>query len=258
MESKVEDSKEDADSKTKDTKEIVDDDYSTNPNLMKVQFRTPHAKNIVSPHSSSILAQSEPIVDLSFEAEREAREKYAEFVQVQIASVVAAQEAAAAAANAKPGKAPAKGKGPVVPEPEPLPPPPQAIGNDVNKIHKTRIGELLQIIGYKAKIDFLNVSAEKRYTGPDDVGVDDFVEFIRKFQAPPFQYGQRLRRYANRGQTADVLDLVARGCTVNTADGEGLTALHYAAQFGKAEIVEALRDISGEVLIVDAKDKQGK
>jgi len=85
----------------------------------------------------------------------------------------------------------------------------------------------------------------------------DFLNFVSRFQAPAFQYGQRMRRAAGRGCTDDVLDLLLRGTDVNTADGEGLTSLHYATEFNRKDLIQAISDFAGDKLIVDARCKAG-
>ncbi|MEZ4425190.1 MAG: ankyrin repeat domain-containing protein [Gemmatimonadota bacterium] len=45
---------------------------------------------------------------------------------------------------------------------------------------------------------------------------------------------------AMRGDRAAVLDLIARGADVNTAQGDGMTALHWAADRGDAELADVL------------------
>jgi len=85
----------------------------------------------------------------------------------------------------------------------------------------------------------------------------DFLKLVARFQAPAFQYGQRMRRAAGRGYTEDVLDLLLRGTDVNTADGEGLTSLHYAAEFGRLDLILAISDFAGDKLVVNARCKAG-
>ena len=91
----------------------------------------------------------------------------------------------------------------------------------------------------------------------NEMDVDAVCRLAERFQNPAYEYGQRLRRYAGRGCAADVSRILARGCNANTADGEGLTALHYASEFNTVEVIAAIREVAGEVLIVDARCKYG-
>jgi ankyrin repeat protein len=45
--------------------------------------------------------------------------------------------------------------------------------------------------------------------------------------------------------TDQFCDLLIRGCNVNTADGEGLTSLHYAANYNKYKSIEAILHLIG-------------
>lgn len=62
-----------------------------------------------------------------------------------------------------------------------------------------------------------------------------------------FYYGQRLRKYISRGMTDEAIKLIMRGCDVNTGDGEGLTSLHYAAQYNKPKPIEAILEHLGSI-----------
>ena len=84
-----------------------------------------------------------------------------------------------------------------------------------------------------------------------------FLSFVSLFYAPSYNYGQRLRRFVARGCIEDALLLLARGCNVNTSDGEGLSSLHYASEFNKVEMIQALYAFAKEGLKVNAKDKAG-
>ena len=85
----------------------------------------------------------------------------------------------------------------------------------------------------------------------------DFLNFVSEFFAPSYYYGQRLRRFVARGCVDDALLLLARGCNVNTSDGEGLSSLHYASEFNKVEMIRQLHSFSQDGLKVNAKDKAG-
>jgi ankyrin repeat protein len=89
-----------------------------------------------------------------------------------------------------------------------------------------------------------------------------FIQFFLKFFAPSFYFGQRLRLFSGRGEKNEVKKLIYRGCTINSADGEGLTPLHYAAENNQVEVINLLCYLSFEAkvaapLLVNAQDKYG-
>ena len=84
-----------------------------------------------------------------------------------------------------------------------------------------------------------------------------FCDIVTRFDAPSFFYGQRLRRNAGRGQVQEMIELIIRGCNPNTADGEGLTSLHYASEFNRLDVIRTLFDIFGESLMLNPRDKYG-
>lgn len=86
---------------------------------------------------------------------------------------------------------------------------------------------------------------------------DAFCAFCSKFYNPPYYYGERVRKLVGRGCLQDAMDVFTRGCNVNTADGDGTTALHYCAEFSRLDIVKTMSDVFKGSLIIDAKDKQG-
>ena len=99
-------------------------------------------------------------------------------------------------------------------------------------------------------------------SAPNDeiVSKRDFTNFILKYHAPSYYYGQRLRRSAGRGLVTETLELIMRGCDPNTADGEGLNALHYASEFNQIKVVTEVAGICSPhkgLLIVDARCKYG-
>jgi ankyrin repeat protein len=89
-----------------------------------------------------------------------------------------------------------------------------------------------------------------------------FFLFFLKFFAPSFDYGQRLRMYCGRGEKNEIQKLIYRGCSINSANGEGLTPLHYAAENNQVEVIDFLYYLSFEAkvtspLLVNAQDKYG-
>lgn len=97
---------------------------------------------------------------------------------------------------------------------------------------------------------------ERYYKGPQDMDERIFLQFLQSFKAPAYNYGQHLRRNAGRGKVDQLCDLIIRGCDSNTADGDGLTSLHYACEFNKVKVVEKLYELNKDLLI-NAKDKNG-
>jgi ankyrin repeat protein len=92
---------------------------------------------------------------------------------------------------------------------------------------------------------------------PDKIDCDMFCEILRKFYAPAYYFGQRLRKCACRGLVDELLRLIVRGCNPNTADGEGITSLHCACEFNRVTIIEKMYELIGSKLIIDPKDKYG-
>jgi len=84
-----------------------------------------------------------------------------------------------------------------------------------------------------------------------------FCDIVTRFEAPSFFYGQRLRRNAGRGQVEEMVELIIRGCNPNTADGEGLTSLHYASEFNRLDVIRSLYDLCGDSLMLNPRDKYG-
>ena len=66
-----------------------------------------------------------------------------------------------------------------------------------------------------------------------------------------YYYGQRLRKCISRGLIEQALELLVRGCSVNTADGEGMTSLHYAANYNKPKAIDALINFYGARVNID-------
>ena len=93
-----------------------------------------------------------------------------------------------------------------------------------------------------------------------------FLDFLEHFHAPAYHFGQRMRRFAGRGEIDAVADLIIRGCQANTADGEALSSLHYASEFNRPLVIERLAELcppgnavasDHPFLVLDCKDKYG-
>lgn len=189
-------------------------------NLQSVTYTAATVKIICSRHSGSILSQPEPLVPLSSSSAQKAREAFA----------------AALAAKASQS--------------------PDESSTESPTLDDTIIYDILLSYGlFRKSIDRDVVSAviKKYYKGPAALDEQTFLDFLGAFQAPAYNYGQRLRRNAGRGVIEDVRELIIRGCDVNTADGEGLTSLHYASEFNRAGVIRELFALAGEDLLVNAK-----
>jgi Ankyrin repeats (many copies) len=187
-------------------------------NLLSVAFTQATVTTICSKHSGSILAQNEPQVQLSVHN----TEKALEVFRANLTTSELTSEAVGGKLIARPA----------------------------------RIYDLLLNCGLVSSSFDKDVVMEviaRLYQGPSEIDEKAFIKFLESFQAPAYNYGQRLRRNAGRGELRDVTDLIIRGCDVNTADGEGLTSLHYACEFNRADIVRALKMLVGEALMVNTK-----
>lgn len=192
-------------------------------NCARVEFRSAVVKDIVHPHSSSILAKDGAVAQLSARMEEATRAAYA-----------------AAAADAETGTVPAT----------------------VEMVSKLLIQ--VEATPFTEGSDLLNASVSKLldqgFQGTSDPAFtsdDEFVAFVAKWHNPPYYYGERVRKLVGRGCLEDCLDIFTRGCDVNTADGEGTSALHYCAEFNRVDIIRALSDVFQGGLILNAKDKAG-
>lgn len=85
----------------------------------------------------------------------------------------------------------------------------------------------------------------------DPMSLEQWLELVRRVDGA--QYGAKLRKAAAWGDVSKVKDLVARGCDLRGADGLGYTALHYAAQAGHLDVVNAICDKD----TLEGADKQG-
>mmetsp|Transcript_6945 Transcript_6945/g.11197 ORF Transcript_6945/g.11197 Transcript_6945/m.11197 type:complete len:389 (-) Transcript_6945:166-1332(-) len=77
----------------------------------------------------------------------------------------------------------------------------------------------------------------------DDSGKIDSSEFLKLYErvlAPAYQYGERLRVAAGRGEVGLALGYLRRGCPAYTGNGEGQTPLHIAVEMGQLAMVQAL------------------
>jgi ankyrin repeat protein len=80
---------------------------------------------------------------------------------------------------------------------------------------------------------------------------------VSKFYLSTHFNGHKLRKYCARGQTLDIIELVIRGCSVNARDGDGLSALHYACEMNRPEIIQLLYELGQGQLQINSQDRYG-
>jgi len=199
-------------------------------NVSRVTFTPAAVKHVISHHKSSILAQDGPVVPLSAES----KERVAKVFH----SVVEGGEDGEGGASE-----------PVVDEK----------GCPVLPLEKmAEVFTQSEVAWADAKLveGALDDVVDRKMDG-DTFDVDAAIGLAERFQNPSFHFGQRLRRYAGRGCADEVSKILVRGCNPNAGDGEGLTALHYAAEFNKLDVITTIRDVAGENLLVDAQCRYG-
>ena len=186
--------------------------------LQSVTFSKPSVKNICSRHAGSILALDEPIVPPNPASIEVAKNVFHAALEVSSSGTVNSSR--------------------------------------VSTLSRAAIYDLLlscKLISDKHQKGIICDLVDRMYKGPTDMDEKAFLDFLQAFIAPAYYYGQRLRRNAGRGELMDFTELVMRGCDANTGDGEGLTSLHYACEYDRANIVDALEDLAGTTLIVNAE-----
>jgi ankyrin repeat protein len=196
-------------------------------NCARVEFTAATVKDIVSPHSSSILAKDGPVVPLSNKMEEAARTAFA-------ATATSGDEDAVAT----------------------IPATPDVLGKLMSQIEATPFSADSadeQQLGCLMR----SVSGVLRQQHVETMDLEAFLSFASRFYNPPYYYGERVRKLVGRGCLEDCLDIFTRGCSINTADGEGTCALHYCAEFNRVDIIKALADLFQGALMLNAKDKQG-
>lgn len=133
------------------------------------------------------------------------------------------------------------------------------ISEENGGIDKSLLPEILRKCGYDYGDEVqIKSLCDKLYKGPEFMDNRSFLQFLEVFQAPEYYYGQRLRKNVSRNRIPEVVELLLRNCSINTADGEGLTSLHYAACYNNPKVIEAiLKVIPLEKITVNAKDRYG-
>ena len=186
--------------------------------LQSVTFSKPFMKNIFSRHSGSILALDEPIVPPNPSSIEVAKNIFHAALDVSSSG--------------------------------------EEISNEKSTMSNAMIYDLLlscKVVSEKHQKGTIVDLITRIYKGPTDMDERAFLDFLQAFSTPAYNYGQRLRRNAGRGELTDFTELIMRGCDANTGDGEGLTSLHYACEYDRAKIVDALEDLVGNTLIVNAQ-----
>ncbi|GAB9476214.1 hypothetical protein Gpo141_00013283 [Globisporangium polare] len=81
---------------------------------------------------------------------------------------------------------------------------------------------------------------------PGFITRDEFLNLFAGVYAPAYKFGQELRVACGRGQVDKAREWVARGCDPNATDASGWSAVHYAADYGRLEVLETLLELDGQ------------
>lgn len=192
-----------------------------NPNIQRVIFPKLPVKKVVSYHSGTILANEEPQIEITEEKDMEVKNAYHQISQSDSLSL--------------------------------------------DQIHGvfTQLGFCKDQTLFQPIIDKKLLQMKFQKLLAEDATAlteDQFLHLFKFVYAPAYYYGQRLRMYVGRSEFAEAKELMLRQCQVNSANGEGLTPLHYACEYNRVEMVELLhttcRQLS-QALLVSAQDKYG-
>ncbi|TMW64949.1 hypothetical protein Poli38472_009116 [Pythium oligandrum] len=74
------------------------------------------------------------------------------------------------------------------------------------------------------------------------VSHDAFLNLFSTVYAPAYKFGQELRLACGRNEVGKIQELIARGCDPHAKDGSGWTAMHYAAEYGHVNALDAIAD----------------
>lgn len=188
-------------------------------NILSVAFKTAEVKEIISPHSFSILANKEPHVELAEPVIAEARNIFRHELEKTHRSESGSE-------------------------------------NHRGRLPRASIVPMLVAMGYDQDQDIMLNIVDKIFFN-EDLDIDEWCMLLEDYHAPAYNYGQILRKYCGRGEVDKVKELVARGCDVNTGDGEGLTPLHYAAELNRVSVINVLYSLGNGGLNINAQDKYG-
>lgn len=133
----------------------------------------------------------------------------------------------------------------------------QAIATN-GTVPRQKIPDLLAKSGFEHDLQLLAKVVTEFYTSQSEVvEATEFLEFVGRFYAPAYHFGERLRKNVARGQNEEVTKLLVRNCNANTSDGEGTSSLHYCCEFNRPDIIELLASIAKKTLNVNAQDRYG-
>lgn len=99
----------------------------------------------------------------------------------------------------------------------------------------------------------ITLSEQSDQTIPESTVYD----LVNRFHVTSSTCGHMLRKLCARGEIDEIIELHVRGCDPNAADGDGLSALHYAAELNKYNVINLLCKLHGKELAIDCQDKYG-
>lgn len=133
----------------------------------------------------------------------------------------------------------------------------ESTGHGTGRVPREKIVDMLHSCGYDYSRDVM-MQIVKNRCREENIDERGWLDFLEKYQAPAYYYGQRLRQYCGRGQLQELSELIVRGCDVNSGDGEGLTPLHYACEANHPEVINMIFSLVGSHgLKVNSQDKYG-
>ena len=218
-------------------KPVVFTEEELQANLDRVQFTPAVPKDIISKHSGSILVQDEPHITLSGAMTENVTRIFEEHVESD------EPDPEKGAIETSP-----RGQDEDVEEGK-------EVEKPIPKVHQSKLVDMLGACGFSDR--HVPDICKRMYNGSEEMELEDFLQFYTRFYAPSYYYGQRLRRFVGRNEVSEVFDLLARGCDVNTGDGEGMCPLHYASMYNHAKMIEELVAYAPDSILIDAVDRYG-
>lgn len=204
-------------------------------NLRQVTFSRREPRDIISQHSYSILAESEPLSGPLPSHVVDAVEKlFTHAPEIATKTSVKGDKKGIVIADTK------------------------TAAHEEVRIARQDVPSALGKCGFEYAADNAYVVERLvlRYSGELQAFTkEEFLILVQRLQAPAFHFGEHLRKACGRGDITLTKEYLVRGCNVNTGDGEGQTALHLACAQNRAESIQLLREVCGLALNVNAKDK---